>query len=62
MVTKSNIKEIISQQQKRVDDMKSELSLVFTPYARNALNDEIAALEDNIYRYKLQERAWRIDV
>lgn len=62
MVTKSNIKEIIRQQQKRVDDMKSELSLVYTPYARKALNDEMAVLEDNIYRYKLQARAWGIDV
>lgn len=58
MVNKNNIIEIINDHQREIDELK----ITHTPHARHALENRISFLQDNMYRYKLQSRAWGIDV
>ena len=60
MLTKSNIIGIINEHQKEIDELESELKLIHTPGARRAVNDRLSFLHDNMYRYKLQAKAWEI--
>ena len=62
MLTKSNIIGIINEHQKEIDELESELKLIHTPGAKRAINDRLSFLHDNMYRYKLQAKAWGIDV
>lgn len=60
MLTKSNIIGIINEHQKEIDELESELKLIHTSGARRAVNDRLSFLRDNMYRYKLQAKAWEI--
>lgn len=62
MVNKNNIIEIINDHQREIDEIRDELKITHTPHARHALENRISFLQDNMYRYKLQSRAWGIDV
>lgn len=62
MVNKNNIIEIINDHQREIDEIRDELKITHTPHARHALENRISFLQDNMYRYKLQARAWGIDV
>lgn len=62
MVNKNNIIEIINDHQREIDEIRDELKITHTPHARHALENRISFLQDNMYRYKLQAKAWRIDV
>ena len=62
MLNKYNIKDIISDHQREIDEIRSELTITHTPHARKALEDRISSLQDNMYRYKLQAKAWGIDI
>ena len=61
MVNKHNIMDIINTHQREIDEIRDELKITHTPHAREALENEISNLEDNMYRYKLQAKAWGID-
>lgn len=60
MLTKSSITGIINEYQKKIDELESELKLIHTPGAKRAINDRLSVLRDNMYRYKLQAKAWGI--
>lgn len=62
MLNKSNIMGIINDHQREIDEIRDELKITHTPHARHALENRISFLRDNMYRYKLQARAWGIDV
>ena len=62
MLNKYNIKDIISDHQREIDEIRDELKITHTPHARHALENRISFLEDNMYRYKLQAKAWGIDI
>ena len=60
-ITKSNIEEIINQHQREINELESELKLVNTPGAKRAIKDRLSYLRDNMYRYKLQAKAWGVN-
>ena len=62
MLNKYNIKDIISDHQREIDEIRAELTITHIPHARKALEDRISYLQDNMYRYKLQAKAWGIDI
>lgn len=62
MVNKNNIMDIINDHQRKIDEIRDELRITHTPHARHALEDRISYLQDNMYRYKLQAKAWGIEV
>ena len=62
MVNKNNIIEIINDHQREIDEIRDELRITHTPHARHALENRISFLQDNMYRYKLQAKAWGIEV
>lgn len=62
MLDKNNIMKIINDHQREIDEIRDELRITHTPHARHALEDRISYLQDNMYRYKLQAKAWGIEV
>lgn len=62
MLNKSNIMGIINDHQREIDEIRDELKITHTPHARHALENRISFLQDNMYRYKLQARAWGIKI
>ena len=62
MLNKYNIKDIISDHQREIDEIRAELTITHAPHTRKALEDRISSLQDNMYRYKLQAKAWGIDI
>ena len=62
MLNKNNIVTIINDYEEDIRKIKIELIFTLTPIAREALKNELFYLEDNLYRYKLQARAWGISV
>ena len=62
MLNKYNIKDIINDHQREIDEIRAELTITHTQHARKALGNMISSLQDNMYRYKLQARAWGVDV
>lgn len=62
MLSKNNILEIINNHQREIDEIREELKITHTPHARHAMEREISNLEDNMYRYKLQAKAWGIEI
>lgn len=61
MLDKNNIAKIINDHQQEIDEISYELSVTHTPHARKALENRISYLQDNMYRYKLQAKAWGIE-
>ena len=62
MLNKYNIKDIINDHQREIDEIRAELKITHTPHARKALENRISSLQDNMYRYKLQAKAWGIKI
>lgn len=62
MYDKDNILEIIADHQKDIDKINAELQKTDSEVVKNALQKELNFLEDNQYRYKLQARAWGLQV
>ena len=62
MLNTHNIIDIINSHQREIDEIRDELKVTHTPHARKALENRIFYLEDNMYRYKLQAKAWGIDI
>ena len=62
MLSKSNIVEIIKAHEKEMSEIRIEIMKTDSDIAKRALKDKLNFLEDNCYRYKLQAKAWGIDV
>ena len=62
MLNKSNIIKIINAHQEEIDELEAELPNIKKDSAKRAVQNRIAYLHDNQYRYKLQARAWGMDV
>lgn len=62
MLSKSNIVEIIKAHEKEMSEIRIEIMKTDSDIAKRALKDKLNFLEDNCYRYKLQAKAWRIEV
>ena len=62
MLDKSNIIGIINAHQEEIDEMKAEIQSIKNGSAKRAVQNRIAYLEDNQYRYKLQARAWGMKI
>lgn len=62
MLNKSKHLEIIKDHEKEIAEIKIELMKADSDIVKRALKDKLNFLEDNCYRYKLQAKAWGIDV
>lgn len=62
MLNKENIMEIVHDHQKEIDELELELPTITNENARQAVQSRLSFLHDNQYRYKLQARAWGIEV
>ena len=62
MLNKSNIVRIIKDHEKEIAEIKIELMKTGSDIVKRALKDKLNFLKDNCYRYKLQARAWGIEV
>lgn len=62
MLSESNIVEIIKADEKEMAEIKIELMKTDSDIVKRALKDKLNFLEDNCYRYKLQAKAWGIEV
>ena len=62
MVTKSNIVQIINKYQEEIDELRADLINIYSKNSRRIIENRISYLEDNMYRYKLQAKAWGIEV
>lgn len=62
MYDKDNILEIIADHQRDIDKIEAELRKTDSEVVKNALCKELNFLADNQYRYKLQARAWGLQV
>ena len=62
MLNKSNMLEIIKDHEKEMADIRIEIMKADSDIVKQALKDKLDFLEDNCYRYKLQAKAWGIDV
>lgn len=62
MLNKSNILEIIKDHEKEMSEIRIEIMKTDSDIAKRALKDKLNFLEDNCYRYKLQAKAWGIEL
>lgn len=62
MLDKSNIIGIINAHQEEINELEAEIQSIKNDSAKRAVQNRIAYLEDNQYRYKLQARAWEMEV
>ena len=62
MVNRSNIMDIINSCQKEIDELRFELFNIKNESVSKAVKNRLSFLEDNQYRYKLQAKAWGIDI
>lgn len=62
MLNKSNIIGIINAHQEEIDELEAELPNIKNDSAKRAVQNQIAYLKDNQYRYKLQANAWEMEV
>ena len=62
MLDKSNIIGIINAHQEEIDELEAELPNIKNDSAKRAVQNRIAYLQDNQYRYKLQARAWGMKI
>ncbi len=62
MLNKANIKNIIEEHQKEIDEIEREIKKTSSDTVKNILNGRLSYLKDNQYRYRLQAKAWGIIV
>lgn len=62
MLNKSNILEIIKDHEKEMADIRIEIMKADSDVVKRALKDKLNFLQDNCYRYKLQAKAWGIEL
>lgn len=58
MVDKNNIMEIIIEHQKEIDSLELSKKSINDISVRSAIDSKLSFLYDNMYRYKLQAKAW----
>lgn len=59
---RDNILEIIADHQRDIDKINAEMERADSEVVKRALQKELNFLVDNQYRYKLQARAWGLQV
>lgn len=59
-ITKGNILETISSMEEEIKQLQRDLLFVTSEEIRKVVNREIGNMQDNVYRYKLQARAWKL--
>ena len=62
MLNKSNILEIIKDHEKEMADIRIEIMKADSDVVKRALKDKLNFLQDNCYQYKLQAKAWGIEL
>ncbi len=62
MLTKDNILDYIRDLQKEADEIKECLEKTSNSTVKKHLRQGLWNVEDNLYRYKLQARAWGLEV
>lgn len=62
VLNKSNIIGIINAHQEEIDELEAELPNIKNDSAKRVVQNRIAYLQDNQYRYKLQAKAWEMEV
>lgn len=62
MLSKSNIVEIIKVHEKEMAEIKIELMKTDSDIVKKELRRKLGLLEDDLCRYKLQAKRWRIEV
>ena len=62
MLNKSNIVGIIKDHEKEIAEIKIEIMKADCDIVKRALKDRLNFLEYNCYCYKLQAKAWGIEV
>lgn len=62
MYNKSNILDIIAEHQRDINEINVEMEKPLSGVVKQALREKLNFLEDNLYRYKLQARAWGLKV
>lgn len=60
MLNKANIKGIIEEHQKEIDEIQREIKRTNSDTVKRILKEKLSYLQDNQYRYKLQAKAWGI--
>lgn len=62
MYNRNNIMDIIKEHQKEIDELNLQLLVITNESVKNAVKGRLSFLQDNMYRYKLQAKAWGLDV
>ena len=62
MLNKSNILEIIKDHEKEMAEIRIAIMKADSDIVKQALKYKLDFLEDNCYRYKMQAKAWGINV
>lgn len=65
MLNKGNIMQIIDEHQKEIEQLEWELDQAMRlrmEASVKSLSNRLSYLRDNQYRYKLQARAWKLNV
>lgn len=57
-LTKAQCETAVREQQKELDELKAQILLIDNKAVKDAVKNRIGFLEDNIYRYKLQIKAF----
>ena len=58
MLTKAQCETAVREQQKELDELKAQILLIDNKAVKDVVENRIGFLEDNIYRYKLQIKAF----
>lgn len=60
MMTKENIVGTINRLEENLKELKSEESKDYPVIVKRLIRNEIGNVGDNLYRYKMQARAWNL--
>lgn len=58
MLTRENIGQIIAEHDYQISELKAALQHEHSAVVRGAIEDKLSFYEDNVYRYRLQAKAW----
>lgn len=58
MLTRENIGQIIAEHDYQIAELKSALQHEHSPVVRGAIEAKLNFYEDNVYRYRMQAKAW----
>lgn len=58
MLTRDNILDDINKYQDKIDSLERKLEKITDDEVRRCVEQRLGDLKDNLYRHKLQARAW----